>query len=415
MLSLGETVLEARGVAKIYSRSSSATHTRVARDIRSALFADKSDQAELRENEFWALRNINLTVRRGEALGIIGLNGSGKTTLLRILAGQIVPDGGVVRLWGATASMIDLTAGFQLAASGRRNVYLRSAALGRSTAEADAALDEIIAFTELGDAIDAPVATYSSGMIMRLAFAIMTVTTPDILFIDEVLAVGDFRFRQKCLARLREMREDSSFVMVSHAMSDVERFCDTVIVIDKGQAVFEGAAKDATTYYLENIETPVTTPAQQKAAVVEKALGHQLEMGSALSAVAFEWCDASGRPKSEFNRDEEIFSECTIDLPTKLRNLTIGIPVYNESGLYIAGFASREVYFDGLPNSVGRNTIRMSVAAHYFPPGIYHCNLVIRDGVEHLYRKRAASFQVLPDPSGVYGAVNIPHKWSVEA
>ena len=226
MFDIDDTVLEARGVGKIYSRYQDATRDRVASVICQILFGIEPKSVGVPQGrEFWALNNIDLELKRGQALGIIGLNGSGKTTLLRMLAGQIVPDEGIIRVRGRTASMIDLTAGLQVTASGRRNIYLRGAALGRSREEIEASVDEVIAFTELGEAIEAPVATYSSGMTMRLAFAIMTASAPDILFIDEVLAVGDFKFRQKCLARLRELRQSSAFVMVSHSMNDISRFC----------------------------------------------------------------------------------------------------------------------------------------------------------------------------------------------
>ena len=206
-----DTVLEVEYLSKLYSRAQGATRQRLARTFgRILLGLSPKPPTNLKKGEFWSLKNVSFSLKRGEALGIIGFNGAGKTTLLRLLAGQLLPDEGEIRILGKVAAMIDLTAGFQMTASGKRNIFLRGAMLGRSQKEITSTYDEIIDFAELGDAIDAPVSTYSSGMLMRLAFSIMVAIGPDVLFIDEILSVGDFRFRQKCLARIRELREKAA-------------------------------------------------------------------------------------------------------------------------------------------------------------------------------------------------------------
>ena len=180
-----EVILEVEGVSKLFSRSVTTTRQRMSKVFwKTLIHRSVEEVTELENGEFWSIDNVSFTLRRGESLGIIGFNGAGKTTLLRILAGQMLPDRGEVRVWGKSVSMIDLTAGFSSSASGRKNIYLRGAMLGRSRAQIDENLDEIIEFAELGDAIDAPINTYSSGMRMRLAFSIMIKTNPDILFLS---------------------------------------------------------------------------------------------------------------------------------------------------------------------------------------------------------------------------------------
>ncbi len=201
MLMQLDTVLEVDHMSKLYSREQISTRQRLATTFTRALMGRPSrPPKKLKCGEFWSLGDISFTLKRGEALGVIGLNGAGKTTLLRILAGQLLPDKGEIRILGDAVAMIDLTAGFQMSASGSRNIHLRGAMLGRSKEDIEAMYDEILDFAELGDAINAPVSTYSSGMLMRLAFSIMVMAKPDVLLIDEILSVGDFAFRQKCLA-----------------------------------------------------------------------------------------------------------------------------------------------------------------------------------------------------------------------
>jgi ABC-type polysaccharide/polyol phosphate transport system ATPase subunit len=228
-------------MSKLYSREQISTRQRLASTFtRSIMGRPSRSPKNLKSGEFWSLDDISFTLKRGEALGVIGFNGSGKTTLLRTLAGQLLPDKGEIRILGDAAAMIDLTAGFEMSASGSRNIHLRGAMLGRSKKDIEEKYDEILDFAELGDAINAPVSTYSSGMLMRLAFSIMVMSKPDILLIDEILSVGDFAFRQKCLARIREMRAHAAFVFVSHSMSSIKLFCDRTMVLNKGKMVFIG-------------------------------------------------------------------------------------------------------------------------------------------------------------------------------
>lgn len=194
----------------------------------------------LRMQEFWALRNISLQLKKGEVLGVLGPNGSGKSTMLKLISGIILPDMGSIRTRGKVGEMIEVGAGFHPMLTGRENIYVKGAILGMSRRDISLVFDEIVDFAELGDFIDTPVKYYSSGMHMRLGFAIIAHSKPDILLIDEVLSVGDINFRAKCFNKIKELISDSGVVLVSHNMADVSRICTSIIVLNKGLCVFHG-------------------------------------------------------------------------------------------------------------------------------------------------------------------------------
>jgi lipopolysaccharide transport system ATP-binding protein len=198
---------------------------------------------ELRRDEFWAVKDVSFELKRGECLGLIGRNGAGKTTLLRLLNGLIKPDQGRVEMWGRVGAIIALGAGFNPILTGRENIYVNASVLGLSKREIDTQIDEIIDFAEIGEFIDMPVQSYSSGMSVRLGFAIATVLKPDILLLDEVLAVGDAAFRFKCHRRINEVLKDAAVIFVSHDMPHIARICDKTLVLTHGEVHFFGATQ----------------------------------------------------------------------------------------------------------------------------------------------------------------------------
>jgi lipopolysaccharide transport system ATP-binding protein len=221
------------------------------RDLRTSLRYGASDLTreiigkprthELRPKEFWAVNEVSFELRRGEVLGLLGHNGAGKTTLLRILNGLIKPDGGRVELRGRVGALIALGAGFNPILTGRENIYINAAVLGMRKDEVDARIDEIIAFSEIGEFIDTPVRNYSSGMSVRLGFSVAALLIkPDILFLDEVLAVGDIGFTIKCLNTVRSLASEAAVVLVTHSMVHVAAFCTRAIVMDHGRVTLDG-------------------------------------------------------------------------------------------------------------------------------------------------------------------------------
>jgi ABC-type polysaccharide/polyol phosphate transport system ATPase subunit len=205
-----------------------------------------------RYDEFWALRHATLEVKAGESVGLIGHNGSGKSTLLKLAAGVLKPREGTVRVEGRISPMIELAAGFDPDLTGRDNIFLNGALMGHSRKEMTTKLDRIVEFSELGEFIDQPVKNYSSGMYARLGFAIAADVDPEILIIDEVLAVGDERFQAKCMERIRAIRQGGCTIFyVSHGMESVTELCDRVLVLHHGAIVFDGAPAPAIERYRE--------------------------------------------------------------------------------------------------------------------------------------------------------------------
>ena len=204
----------------------------------------------LRRDEFWANQEISFELRRGECLGLIGHNGAGKTTLLKMLNGLIKPDTGTITMKGRVGALIALGAGFNPILTGRENVYVNGAVLGLSKSEIDEKFDEIIEFAEIGEFIDAPVQTYSSGMQVRLGFAVATTINPEILLVDEVLAVGDARFRMKCVERISKLvHSNTAVILVSHSMTNIQRVCTRTIVMAAGTINYDGSVTGGVSAY----------------------------------------------------------------------------------------------------------------------------------------------------------------------
>ncbi|HVU71566.1 MAG TPA: ABC transporter ATP-binding protein [Mycobacteriales bacterium] len=230
----------------------------------------------IEKDDFWALRGISLEIGRGQTVGLIGHNGSGKSTLLKTLAGILQPDSGSAHIIGRVASLLELGAGFNAELSGRDNVYLNAALLGLSRQETDDLFDSIVEFSELGDRIDDPVKVYSSGMYVKLGFAVAVHVDPDVLLIDEVLAVGDEAFQEKCLARIKGFQEAGKTILfVSHALDIVRSLCDRAIVLDHGRMVYDGDSDHAVRLLrglLGVAELPETMAEAIKAEVVPLAI-----------------------------------------------------------------------------------------------------------------------------------------------
>lgn len=245
---LRSPAIRVRNVSKCYQ-----VYARPEDRLKQALFPraqrliGKSPNAYYRD--FWALRDLSFDVRRGETLGVIGRNGSGKSTLLQIICGTLTPTSGSVEVNGRVAALLELGSGFNPEFTGRENVYMSGAVLGLTRREIDARYDEIVAFADIGDFLAQPVKTYSSGMFVRLAFAVIAHADADILVIDEALSVGDVFFGQKCMRFLRKFQETGTVVFVSHDAAAVVNLCDTALLIEHGALTMQGTAKDVSETY----------------------------------------------------------------------------------------------------------------------------------------------------------------------
>jgi len=239
---IDDVIIDASGVGKCYQIYDRPSHR-----LLQGLFGD----SKRFYREFWALRGIDLQVRRGETLGIIGKNGSGKSTLLQMIAGTLAPTEGRIEIQGRIAALLELGSGFNPDFTGRENVFLNASILGLSSAQIDSRLENILDFADIGEFIDQPIRNYSSGMVMRLAFSVMAHVDADMLIIDEALAVGDAFFTQKCMRFLRAFKERGTLLFVSHDAGAITGLCDRAIWLDHGQMKLAGQAGHVVNEYLK--------------------------------------------------------------------------------------------------------------------------------------------------------------------
>jgi lipopolysaccharide transport system ATP-binding protein len=266
-------ILKVEGLSKKFCRDLKRSLWYGVTDLSNELIARNPGRGSLRPGEFWALKDISFDLHPGETLGLLGHNGAGKSTLLKLMNGLIRPDEGRIRSWGRIGALIELGTGFNPILTGRENIYVNAAVLGLRRDEVDRRLDEIIDFAEIGDFIDAPVQSYSSGMKVRLGFSIATHLNPDILLIDEILSVGDASFRERSYNRFAEFKEQGgTIVFVSHNSLVVESICDRVMMIEGGQMVAIGEPYEVVSRYQERM----LEMSQQSARTLQEKYGRDL-------------------------------------------------------------------------------------------------------------------------------------------
>jgi lipopolysaccharide transport system ATP-binding protein len=333
--------------------------------------------------DFWALKGITLSLSRGESLGIIGLNGAGKSTLLKIIAGSILPTEGAMRLSGRVVALLDLSAGFNDDFTGVENLHLSASLLGVPEKIVDSHLSEIADFAEIGEFIGKPLRTYSSGMRVRLAFALLTQLRFDIMIIDEVLSVGDAYFAHKCVRLLRQFRDEGrSLLFVSHDPSAVKTFCDHAVLLDKGRLVRSGLPADIVDYYNALI---AAKEREHEIRVTEGSTGRHMTRSGDQQAVLsrFDILDEHGKPVRTILCGSTVRIVCGIDFRATIISPTVGFMIRDRLGnevfgtstfylghktrTYVAG-ECMEVAFS-IPLNVG--------------PGDYSCTIAVHAGADH--------------------------------
>ncbi|MEE9581137.1 MAG: ABC transporter ATP-binding protein [Nitrosomonadaceae bacterium] len=232
---MSEVVLKVENVSKKFCRTIKQIMRYGSADVVKGFLGLKTNTTTLRAGEFWALDNVSLELKKGETLGIVGSNGSGKSTLLKLLNGIYMPDRGRIEIKGDMGALIEVGAGFSYLLTGRENVYVNGTILGLSKEQIDKKFDTIVAFAELEEFIDVPLRNYSSGMSVRLGFSVAVHCEVDILLMDEILAVGDAKFKQKCIKKIDELKASTSTIFVSHDKDQILRICDRVIILNKGR------------------------------------------------------------------------------------------------------------------------------------------------------------------------------------
>jgi lipopolysaccharide transport system ATP-binding protein len=406
-------VISVEGVSKKFCRDLKQSLFYGVQDIAADLTGGRRQNHRLRPKEFWALRDISFELQRGQALGLVGSNGAGKSTLLRILSGLIKPDTGLVRLRGRIAPLIALGAGFNPILSGRENIYANMSILGLSTQEIKRRFDDVIDFAEIWEAIDAPVQSYSSGMAARLGFACAVHIDPEILLIDEVLAVGDIKFKMKCHQRLAELREKgTSFILVSHNPYHVLNVCDTSIYLKQGELILQGDSQDVIRQYEADLRLDGTEKALGWLKLPEKSASESL--GLDIVSICFK--DAQGNRLETLETGEyaELCLECKAH--RAIENVNVGVMISSASSggdrvLSITSNSDNQT----LELSAGNHEIRMKMPSCCLLPGVYSANIYLKEGVFSFDKVNSFRFKVESERSTSRSLFFQPHTWEVNS
>ncbi len=372
-----EVVLCVNGVSKRFCRDLKKSLFYGVQDIAAEVLGIREKGDKLRPKEFWALDNVSFELRRGEALGLVGKNGSGKSTLLRIIAGLIKPDTGFVEVNGRVAPLIALGAGFNPILTGRENIYANMSILGLSKKEIDERFDEVVEFAEVGDAIDSPVQTYSSGMAARLGFASAIHTEPDILLVDEVLSVGDANFKAKCYRKLQKLRENNtSFVLVNHNPQAILSACDTAVYLSKGKLIIN----DNTAAVIQKYEEDLFQNGKKENSSGSMLLTHKQESeSSGIDIVSLFFKDKQGNIIESLVTGEHInlCVGCRVHQIFNKIDLHINITELGGEGgtvLFLSG-GNDNHFFQLFP---GEHEIQLQMPYVCFKPGIYSMTIKVK-------------------------------------
>ena len=382
--------------------------------------ADRLKQAALRwkkqfYREFWALRGVSFEVFPGQSLGILGRNGSGKSTLLQIIAGTLTPTEGEVAVRGRIAAMLELGSGFNPEFTGRDNVYLKGAILGIPRREMDQRFDAIAGFADIGEFLDQPLKTYSSGMSARLAFAVAFSIDPDLMIVDEILAVGDVGFQQKCLARLRQLRDRGmTLLFVSHSPDAIRSVCQTGLFLDRGQARFFGSAERATDQYLafvrEHTNQEVLRTQDTLSGVVpfQAHVPGQTRYGTGHAQIeSVQVLNARGEPARAFTLGEPITIEAVLRAHVDLTDLSVSFLVRDFTGVDLMGTTTFDERVPAPPLPKGSRARVRFMFENHLRPGNFGISLAVnrlksRDYSDNLLFDQVdgvAAFVVMANPS----------------
>jgi ABC-type polysaccharide/polyol phosphate transport system ATPase subunit len=439
----GKPLVELRNVSKRFEM-----HHETQRSIQETVIRFFRGRREKRRH-FWPLRDISLTLARGESVGIIGPNGSGKSTLLKVIAGIFEPTSGEVVVKGRVASLLELGAGFHPDLTGRENIFLNGSVYGLGRQEMRQRLEPIIEFAELGDFIDVPIKHYSSGMYVRLGFAVAIHTEPDVLLVDEVLAVGDQAFQQKCIDRIYDLRQNGiSIMLVSHNLSDVARLCDRAVWLQDGECRIEGSAMGVVQQYMQFAneryrQQLVEHSDPNKSATAAQRQGHSTETQMAMPAGGFpdgeahsqpqtsrrygsreieivdvQFLDMAGQPTEVFQTGQPFVARMCYRTHKQVAEPAFGIAIYHPNGLNMigpntrhSGYSTRDVPANGAIDFIIDN-LPLLAGRYEFTAAVYDYSLV------HPYdhHERMYSFVVQSDKlSELFGSLYFPCRWLAHA
>lgn len=392
---MGNPVIRVENLSKQYVIGE---HLRARETLRETLmrmlvapFQSKPDtEIQSEPRTIWSLRDVSFEVEHGEVLGVIGPNGAGKSTLLKVLSRITEPTQGQIELRGRISSLLEVGTGFHTELTGRENIFLNGAILGMSRTEIRDKFDQIVDFSEVGSLLDTPVKRYSSGMYVRLAFAVAAHLEPDILIIDEVLSVGDAAFRKKCLGKMEEVAKSGRTVLyVSHNMASVKDLCHQALYLEKGRIVAAGKVEQVISRYLAGINSDA------KANVVYPSVPG---IGQVVSASLLA---GNTRAVGSYEYDEPVAAEIELDI-REAASVYLGMEIVNDYGQNIIFWRDFELQPELMARRQGHFRYRIKIPANVLAPGTYRINLALVDfiGKETLHRpKQALIFNILDNGS----------------
>jgi lipopolysaccharide transport system ATP-binding protein len=414
----GETAIRVEGLEKLYRRTMPGDRLRT---LKSALLEGSLTGNLRRDEAIEALAGIDFTVARGEAFGVIGGNGSGKSTLLKLIAGMLKPSAGRITVAGRVAAMIELGAGFHPEISGRENVFINGAVLGLPKREIERRYDEIVEFSGLCDFMEEPVKNYSSGMYVRLGFAVAIHTDPDVLLVDEVLAVGDEAFAHRCVRRIEEfLAAGRTLLLVSHSLDLVSGLCDRVLWLENGRQRLIASPRRAIDAYRQQVaeteaEEHQAAKEQREAAPVRSetaAAGEEMRWGSReAEIVSIRLLNAAGAEHYHLQSGEDARFEIRVRAAAPLTDFVFGVAIATPRGVEVWG-TNTDLEGYAPASFAGEATVRLTCPALRLAPGEYTVDAAVhaRDGAPYDYRRRALSFTVTARHGGV-GVYFPEHAW----
>ena len=365
------------------------------------------------------LDNISFSIKKGEAVGLIGKNGCGKSTTLKLLTKIIYPSSGSIEMCGRVSSLIELGAGFHPDMSGRENIYTNASIFGLTKKEIDARLQDIIDFSELAEFIDNPVRTYSSGMYMRLAFSVAINVDADILLIDEILAVGDANFQAKCFNKLREIKAaGTTIVIVSHSLGQIEQICDRSIWIKDGVIEMEGEPKDVHLHYLDYMNKERMDQAEKDRIREEtraaQARNNKRYGDKRVQFTEVKMLNVNGEEQRTFKTGESITLDLSYSVKEKVTDGVFGFGIFRSDGLWCYGTNTRIDRFDNFDiEEDGHYQVKLDEVM--LIPGEYWVDVTIEwgEGNPVDYYKEAIRFEVVSNVTDV-GVLRVPHSWTFD-
>lgn len=379
--------ISVEGVSKKYSKLLKKSMLYGITDISRNTVGLSSHSEKLRKGEFWAVDDVSFVLKKAESIGLIGPNGSGKTTMLKMLNGIFWPDKGRITTRGKVGALIEVGAGFHPLLTGRENIYVNGSILGMSKKEIDKRFDSIVDFAEIGDFLDAPVKHYSSGMYVRLGFAIAVHCEPEILLVDEILAVGDTAFKNKCKERILTLKNAGiSTVLVSHNMELVKRLCDHVLVFSKGQVVFKGDPTLSSDAYLNAVTTQESSNSPDLL-VPGGRWGNQ-----DITITDVRVLDSDGCVKNQFYANDGMEVEIKYLTHKNVSDPTFGIEIHTTDGIQCYHHNSGK-YGIRIQELTGQGQVRIKFPQNNLLPGMYHITVFVEDyettcGYDWLYQVR---------------------------